>query len=178
VNGVIAPLLYADSDEAIFQVPSTTMPGSAAVFVNSPSGRSAPAPVAVTASAPAVFQLTGRAVAINANGQVNDSVDPAPPGSNLLVYLTGIGPAAPEPTDGVPAPAMPAVATLPATATIGALNAPVQSLSLTPGLVGVAQAILQVPALAASDYQLIITVNGIPSAPATVSIGPAPPAPK
>jgi uncharacterized protein (TIGR03437 family) len=50
----------------------------------------------------------------------------------------------------------------------------VQSLSLTPGLVGVAQAILQVPALAASDYQLIITVNGIPSAPATVSIGPAP----
>jgi uncharacterized protein (TIGR03437 family) len=73
---------------------------------------------------------------------------------------------------------MPAVATLPATATIGALNAPVQSLSLTPGLVGVAQAILQVPALAASDYQLIITVNGIPSAPATVSIGPAPPAPK
>jgi uncharacterized protein (TIGR03437 family) len=178
VNGVIAPLLYADPDQAIFQVPSTTTPGSAVVFVNSPSGRSAPASVAVTAAAPAVFQLAGRAVAINANGQVNSSVDPAPPGSNLLVYLTGIGPAAPEPADGVPAPATPAVATLSATATIGALNAPLQGLALTPGLVGVAQAIVQVPALTASDYQFIITVNGVASAPATLSIGALPPAPK
>lgn len=178
VNGVIAPLLYADSDEAIFQVPSTTMPGSAVVFVNSQSGRSASVPVAVTAAAPAVFQLAGRAVAVNANGRVNSSVNPAPAGSNLLVYLTGIGPAAPEPADGVAAPDTPALATLSATATIGALNAPLQRLSLTPGLVGVALAIVQVPVLASSDYQLIITVNGMPSAPATVTIGTLPPAPK
>jgi uncharacterized protein (TIGR03437 family) len=178
VNGVIAPLLYAGPDQAIFQMPSTTTPGSAAVFVNSPAGRSASAPVALTAAAPAVFQLAGRAVAMNADGEVNSSTNPARSGSNLLVYLTGIGPAAPEPTDGVPAPDAPAVATLSATATIGALNAPVQSLSLTPGLVGVAQAVLQVPTLTASDYQLIITVNGVPSAPATVSVGAAPAVPK
>ena len=178
VNGVIAPLLYADSDQAIFQVPSTTTPGSAAVFVNSPSGRSASVSVAVTAAAPAIFQITGRAVAINADGQVNSSANPAPSGSNLLVYVTGIGPAAPAPIDGVPAPSTPAIATLSATATIGALNASLQGLALTPSLVGVAQANLQVPVLTASDYQLIITVNGVPSAPATVSIGPAPPAPK
>jgi len=109
---------------------------------------------------------------------VNSSANPAPSGSNLLVYLTGIGPAAPAPIDGVPAPDTPALATLSATATIGALNAPLQGLALTPGLVGVAQAILQIPTLTASDYQLIITVNGVPSAQAIVSIGAAQPAPK
>ena len=132
----------------------------------------------MAAAAPAIFQIIGRAVAINAGGEVNGSTHPAQSGSNLLVCLTGIGPAAPAPIDGVPAPETPALATLSATATIGALNAPVQSLSLTPGLVGVAQAVLQVPSLTASDYPLVIPVNGVLGLRATVTIGPATPAPR
>jgi uncharacterized protein (TIGR03437 family) len=42
---------------------------------------------------------------------------------------------------------------------------------LTPYFVGLAQANLGVPQLAAGDYPVVITVNGVSSAPALLSIG-------
>ena len=74
-------------------------------------------------------------------------------------------------TDGAGSPANPLAQTvLPYSATIGGVNAPVQWLGLIPGYVGLAQANIQVPKLAAGDYPLVITVNGVASAAATVSL--------
>jgi uncharacterized protein (TIGR03437 family) len=174
VNGVISPLLYADSGQVVFQMPSTTLTGGAEVRVGSPSGMSASATVTVSAAAPAVFRFAGRAMAVNEDGRLNMPGYPALPGSTLLVYLTGIGPATPAPNDGSASTDTPSIATLSATATIGGFNAPVQLLSLAPGLVGVAQALLQVPNLPLGDYSVIITVNGAASSPALVSVGPTP----
>ena len=95
-------------------------------------------------------------------------------GSTLLVYVTGIGPVSPAVNDGEAAPsAPPAAATLAATARIGAADAPVKSLTLTPGTAGLAQAAITVPALAAGDYPLVITVDGVASQTAMVSVIPA-----
>jgi uncharacterized protein (TIGR03437 family) len=89
----------------------------------------------------------------------------------MVVYLTGIGSLTTTPLDGVGAPVSPlAKATLSATATIGGADAPIQFLGLTPYFVGLAQANIQVPGLAAGDYPMVITVNGVESAPAIVSI--------
>jgi uncharacterized protein (TIGR03437 family) len=173
VNGVIAPLLYGDPSQIIFQVPSTTVPANATVLIDSPSGLSSAATVAIGVAAPGVFQVSGHAIAVNADGRVNSSAYPAASGSSLLVYLTGIGAVAPAPNDGSAAQGPPAFATHPATATIGGLNAAVQPVALVPGLVGVAAAVIQVPTLGAGDYPLIITVNGVASAAATVSVAPA-----
>jgi uncharacterized protein (TIGR03437 family) len=171
VNGVIAPLIYADPEEAIFQLPTTTTPGSAEVFVNSPAGASAPASVTVSPAAPALFQASGRAIAVNADGSLNMFGHPAAPRSHLLVYLAGIGPVTPAPNDGAASPDPPAAATLPATASLGGVNAPVQQLSLTPGMVGIAQAVVQVPELWEGSYPLVITVNGRASVAAAVFVG-------
>jgi uncharacterized protein (TIGR03437 family) len=63
---------------------------------------------------------------------------------------------------------------LPFSATIGGVNAPVQFLGLTPTLVDLAQANIQVPALPTGDYPLVITVGGVSSVPATVSVAASP----
>lgn len=89
----------------------------------------------------------------------------------IVVYLTGIGSLTNTPLDGAGAPLAPlAQATLSATATIGGANAPIQFLGLTPNFAGLAQANLQVPQLAAGDYPVVITVNGVASAPAMLSV--------
>jgi uncharacterized protein (TIGR03437 family) len=89
----------------------------------------------------------------------------------IVVYLTGIGSLTTTPLDGAGAPVSPlARATLSATATIGGADAPIQFLGLTPYFVGLAQANLQVPQLAAGDYPVVITVNGVASAPAMLSV--------
>lgn len=96
---------------------------------------------------------------------------PAPVRSILVVYLTGIGTLTTTLGDGQPAPASSlAEAALPASATIGGVNAPIEFLGLTPGYVGLGQANIQVPKLAPGDYPLIITVNGRASAAALVSV--------
>jgi uncharacterized protein (TIGR03437 family) len=96
---------------------------------------------------------------------------PAPAGSLIVAYLTGIGPLSATPADGTAAPLSPlSQAILPFSATIGGVDAPVQFLGLTPTLVGLAQANIQVPALPTGDYPLIVTVGGVSSAPATVSV--------
>ena len=89
----------------------------------------------------------------------------------IVVYLTGIGSLTNTPPDGAGALLAPlAQATLSATATIDGANAPIQFLGLTPNFAGLAQANLQVPQLAAGDYPVVITVNGVASAPAMLSV--------
>jgi uncharacterized protein (TIGR03437 family) len=172
VDGMTCPLLYADGSQINFQIPSEIQPGSGTVFVTSASGISQEFPVTVDAASPGIFQYgQNRAVATNGLGPLNSPESPAPAGSVIVAYLTGIGPLSATPADGTAPPLNPlAQAILPASATIGGVNAPVQFLGLTPTLVGLAQANIQVPALPTGDYPLVIAVGGASSGPATVSV--------
>jgi hypothetical protein len=92
----------------------------------------------------------------------------------ITVYLTGQGAVSNPVTDGTAPPTSPlSSATATATATIGPLNAPVQFLGLAPGFAGLGQANIQVPALPTGDYPLVITVSGLVSASAVISISGA-----
>ncbi|MGC9946080.1 MAG: cellulase family glycosylhydrolase [Bryobacteraceae bacterium] len=173
VNGFYSPMLYTDSGQINFQVPFEAQAGGATVLVRSPLGMSLEYPLTIDAASPGIFQMDGnRAVATDSSGTLLTADHPAPAGSVIVVYLTGIGSLTTTPLDGAGAPVNPlARATLSATATVGGDNAPIQFLGLTPYFVGLAQANLQVPQLAAGDYPAVITVNGVASAPAILSIG-------
>jgi uncharacterized protein (TIGR03437 family) len=172
VDGMTCPLLYADGGQINFQIPSGIQPGSGTVFVTSAPGISQEFPFTIDAAAPGIFQYgQNRAVATNGLGPLNSPESPAPAGSVIVAYLTGIGPLSATPADGTATPLLPlAQALLPASATIGGVSAPVQFLGLTPTLVGLAQANIQVPALPTGDYPLVIAVGGVSSGPATVSV--------
>jgi hypothetical protein len=128
--------------------------------------------VTVTTAAPAIYQYgTNRALAQNASGSLNADSAAAAAGSYITVYLTGQGAVSNPVTDGTAAPLSPlSTANATATATIGALNAPIQFLGLAPEFAGLAQANIQVPALPSGDYPLVVTVGGFVSASAIVSV--------
>jgi uncharacterized protein (TIGR03437 family) len=173
IDGYDSPMLYAGSGQINFQVPFEVQAGAATLLVRSPQGMSVEFPLTIAAAAPGIFQISGSyAVATDASGTLLTADHGASPGSVIVVYLTGIGSLTNAPLDGAAAPSNQlARATLAATATIGGVNAPIQFLGLTPNYVGLAQANLQVPQLAAGEYPIVITVDGVASAAAIVPVG-------
>jgi len=174
VQGVQAPLYYVNTTQINFQVPSGLKSGQASVVVHATGGTSSSYTITVISEAPAIFQYgNNHAVAQNNDTahSLNSSTAPAAAGSVITVYLTGQGPVDNPVTDGLATPASPiSTATASATATIGPQNAAVQFLGLTPDNVGLAQANIQVPALPNGDYPLVITVGGIVSTSAVISV--------
>jgi len=85
--------------------------------------------------------------------------------------MTGQGPVSPSVATGAAAPSSPlSNATAPASATIGGQNAPIKFLGLAPGWVGLLQANIQVPNLSFGDYPLIVTIGGVASTSALVTV--------
>jgi uncharacterized protein (TIGR03437 family) len=73
--------------------------------------------------------------------------------------------------DGAPAPSSRlSRSTLPATATIEGVKAQIGYLGLAPGFVGLVQANIQVPQLAPGYHPLVITVGGVASNSALVTV--------
>jgi len=176
VNGVQAPLFYVSPTQINAQLPFEIQPGTAQVVVNTCGSSSSAMPVNVTTSAPSVFQTaSGHASAQNLpDYSINDSAHPAKPGSVVIVYLTGIGPVTNQPATGNVAPAsgVPiSTATLPYAASIGGQPAPVTFLGLTPGYGVLAQANITVPIVPAGEQPLIISVGGVASKSAAISVG-------
>ena len=84
---------------------------------------------------------------------------------------TGAGPFDNPVADGVPTPSLPlSRAALPASATIEGAHAPIAFLGLTPGFVGLVQANIQVPKVSAGDHPLVITIGGVRSNSALVTV--------
>lgn len=172
VGGTAAPLLYVSPTQINFQIPSSVKAGQANVVVTGPGGTSTTYSFTVTAAAPAIFQYgTNHALAQNAGGTLNSESAPAAAGSVITVYLTGQGAVSNPVTDGTAAPLSPlSNASATASATIGPASAVVQFLGLTPEFAGLAQANIQVPSLPSGDYPLVITMGGLVSASAVVSV--------
>ena len=172
VAGVLAPLLYVSATQINFQVPSATAAGEIDVVVNGPGGAGAAFSFTVTGEAPALYQYgTNHALAQNQDGSLNSDSSPAATGSVITAYLTGQGAVSNSVTDGTAAPDSPlSYASAAATATIGPLSATVNFLGLAPGFAGFAQANIQIPVLPTGDYPLVITIGGLVSASAVVSV--------
>jgi uncharacterized protein (TIGR03437 family) len=172
VNGNAAPLAYVSEEQINFQVPYALTAGTVTIQVQALTGTSNSFTATVVAQSPSIFQYgVNHAVAQNSDGSLNARNARAPSGSVITVYLTGQGSVDNPVPDGNQTPSSPlATATGQATATIGASNAPVRFLGLTPGFVGLAQANIEVPSLPQGDYPLIIKVGGYVSASALISV--------
>jgi uncharacterized protein (TIGR03437 family) len=170
VNGTEAPLTYVSAQQINGQVPSAVLTGPASILVRV-SGVSAAANVSINAVAPGIFtSADGQAAALNQDGSVNQPESPAAPGSVVSVFFTGSGVVKGWPEDGAAAPAPPVLLTSQVTATIGGMDAPIQFAGLAPGWVGLSQINLQVPALKAGTFPVVIAIAGSASNPGNLSI--------
>jgi uncharacterized protein (TIGR03437 family) len=173
-----APLLYVSPTQVTFQVPwefqgvtgsrqtplSVTLNGQpAASLLLSP----------FPAAAPGVFETNAQhqAAALDASSLLIGPANPAPAGSAVAIYCTGLGPVNVPQTDGVPAPldqlaytdSVPVV-------TIGGENAQVLFSGLTPGSAGLYQINVVVPNVPAGAQPLTVTVLNVASNTTTLSV--------
>jgi uncharacterized protein (TIGR03437 family) len=173
INGVAIPLLYASPTQINAQVPQAAALGTASIVVHAGSINLPPAVLTIQASAPSLFTLDGvHAAAQNQDGTINSPAAPAPPGSVLAVYCTGLGALDHPVQTGEAATSTPLSRTVqPVTATVGAQDAEVLFSGLSPGSVGLYQVNVQIPSMLAGDYPLGITIGGVTSGTALVSVG-------
>ena len=173
INGLPCPLLFVSPTQMNVQVPFEVPPGPAIAVLQLPDMPPAAIALNVNPAAPGIF---------------TNGIDQQPGLPNMQltslgragwlfpVYLTGQGPVAPSVASGAAAPVNPIAQTVyPVRATFGGRAAEVVSAGLWPGSVGVLQVEIRVPAMRAGSYQLVVTVNGVASNPATISV-PASPA--
>ncbi len=174
VNGEVAPLLYVSPTQINAQMPldvSTGQPVS--LSVTSGSAQSNAVTVGVIPGAPGIFEYgENRAIVQNPDYSLNSDANPAHPGEVVMAYLTGGGlvtPAGPLATGGA-APNGPSPTTLNYSISVAGQGVTQYYLGLSPGFVGLYQANFLVPQVAAGDYPLVITVNGVPSNAPLLSI--------
>ncbi len=173
VNGRAAAIGYASAGQLNVQVPPETGIGATRLVVTS-SGVAGPETLfAVTEAAPVIYSTSdSRAIAQNYDGGgLNSREAPVQAGKIIFLYVSGVGAVRGFPATGTITPSALFPATLPWSATIGGKPAAGLFLGLAPGLVGIYQANLVVPAeLTSGDQPVVITVAGASSAPALLAV--------
>jgi uncharacterized protein (TIGR03437 family) len=142
------------------------------VKVGTSSSNAVAANVPATAT-PGVFVAgANRAIVQNYPSYVTNSPSaPAPAGSVIIVYFTGGGPVQGGSVlvTGHAAPNQAFAVTEMSSATINGVAATLDYVGLTPGFIGLYQANIVVPKIAAGDHNLVITIGGTASPAALVS---------
>jgi uncharacterized protein (TIGR03437 family) len=172
VNGTAAPILYASPTQINAQIPFEASAGPATISVSVGAVAVGTASVTIQASAPGLFlEQQGAAAVLNQGGSLNSQSQPAPSGSVISAYLTGLGAVTPTVPTGAAAPTNQlSKVTGDVIATIGGVAATVEFAGLAPGFAGLYQVNLQVPQLAAGSYPLQVSVGGVASNTGTISV--------
>ncbi len=175
INGVLAPLYSMNANQINGQIPYETQTGPATAVITVNGSAPGLARFSVIPANPGILVFDGtRAVAVNADGQVNTASAPAAGDDIELLYLSGIGlPDQPVSTGAAAPSAEPlARAQYPYSITLDGQPVEVLYLGLAPGYPALAQANFRVPNLPPKDYALVVTINGIPSNSTLFTIGP------
>lgn len=172
VNNIAAPLYFVSPRQINFQLPALA-PGVYPVQVISGGQKAASGTIVVASAAPGVFtqnqQGNGQAAAINEDGRINgvappDNVPGATPrsaaarGSIIQMFGTGGGFTQSDPLSGWP-PSTAARTTLQPTAQVGGLPAEVVYSGTSPGLVGVWQINVRIPAIVSAGPQIPVVIT-------------------
>jgi uncharacterized protein (TIGR03437 family) len=156
INGRTAPVTFAGTGQANFQVPWEIPPGTASIKVSVSGVDSLPESAAVVASAVGLFSVIQ-----NQDYSLNLQSKPAAVGSYVTVYGTGGGMVNPAAVTGAAAPASPPASLVaPVTATIDGAAANVAFAGLTPGNVGLVQFNVQIPTMESGKHLIQISVGG------------------
>lgn len=173
VNGEAAPVFFANGSQINAQIPYDVPTDRPVSFSLSNAGTpSNTVLLSIRQAGPGIFTYSGnRAAALNQDYSLNTPTNPARVGDVVMAYLTGPGPVTPAVATGSAAPSDPlSRVTAPYSFTIGGSQAEVFYFGLAPGFVGLYQANLQVPTLAAGDYAVVSTVAGAASNGPLISI--------
>jgi uncharacterized protein (TIGR03437 family) len=177
VAGIAAPLFFVRHDQINAQIPYELAGQQyTEIEVEFQGRKSQKLALRVAEAKPGLFAAAagaGQAAALNQDSSVNSPQNPAPVGSVVQLFLTGQGAVSPPVPTGAVAPrAAPfPVPERPVRVTIGGLAAQVDFAGLAPGLVGVLQVNVVVPAeLAARDSAPVIVTIGNSPGPANVTI--------
>ncbi len=167
-NGQPAPVLYGSAGQ-INAVAPFELAGQSTVQVEvtQVNGQPLTKTVEVAATNPSIFAAnatgTGQGAILNADLSDNSASNPAPLGSVVAIYATGLGVTNPVSMDGVLTSVLsPPLVAQPVTVTIGGQSATVLYQGAAPGLVaGVSQINVQVPS----------NITAGPSVPITIAAG-------
>ncbi len=172
INGVLAPIFFVSRNQLNVQLPFEIQPGTAQIVVSRAVSASEVRSLDVAPAAPGLFQVSpNRAVVQNQDLSLNGPSNPAEPGSVIVAYLTGQGQVDNSVPTGHPAPVGPlARPVAAAAATMGGHAAELEFIGLTPGSVGLLQANVRVPTGVSGDVALVVSVGGVPSNPALVTV--------
>ncbi|MBV8819007.1 MAG: hypothetical protein JO022_11670, partial [Acidobacteriaceae bacterium] len=154
VNGTAAPLFYASPAQINAQMPIGIAAGTATINVKAGGSTVASTTITVQNTAPGIFVVgQNHAAALNQDGSVNSTAQPAAAGSVVVVYATGLGPVT-NPVDTGSAASVSVLSKVQArvTATVGGQDADVQFAGLAPGFAGLYQVNVVVPQLSPGDY--------------------------
>lgn len=161
---LVGTIIYESSNLINVMVPQgLSVSGTTPVEVVRNSIPSAPVPIAVAASAPGLFQNpNGALIALNKDGTVNSTGNPAHAGDYVVLYGTGGGPTPGENPNLVSVAAVPTPH--PASATVGGQSATVLYSGSAPGLIsGAFQVNLLLPAGLTGAQTVVITIGGASS---------------
>jgi uncharacterized protein (TIGR03437 family) len=177
IGGRIGYLLYVSDHQVNAIVPTAPsegadkfVPGNQELIL-SVRGKTTKTMVNIVDVSPGLFNVIDgrRAAAQNEDYTLNLPANPARPGSVLSVYFTGGGLAWGTPSDGYPASGANKLRAT-TTATVGGHPAEILYSGLAPGFVGLAQANVRIPDIPDGEYELVLTVGGLPSNPGVVSV--------
>ena len=173
-NSVTAPILYCEASQIDLIVPYEVSGFSSANIVVNYKGQQLTTQAQIASSAPGIFTAnasgTGQASALNADGTVNSSTNPALGGSVITLFATGEGPENPPGEDGVVDDRILRTPQLPVSLTIGGQNARVLYAGTGFGQVqGVMQVEALIPAGLTGAVPVVLTA-GTASSQANVTI--------
>ena len=168
-TNLLAPLFYAGAGQVNLQVP-WELAGQTQVALSATLGGRAGAAqiVNLAAYSPGIFSVnsqgTGQGDIFDLSYRLADSTNPAIAGSTFVqIYATGLGAVSNTPRSGSASPSSPlAETTTTPLVTIGGAPAPVFFSGLAPGLVGVYQVNVQVPAAASrgAAVPVVLSIGG------------------
>ncbi len=155
-DGVPVPLMYVAENQINAAAPySLNNKTTTSIVVVYNGVSSAPLTTQIVPSAAALFTADssgkGQGAILNQDSTPNSPYNPAPAGSVVTVYATGMGATTPQGNSATPV--------LPVAATIGGQAAKVVSANAAPGVIGLLMATVQVPASAHSGSSIPITLQ-------------------
>jgi uncharacterized protein (TIGR03437 family) len=161
-NGVPVPVLYASPSQLNVQIPYEVS-GQVNLQVNTPNGSSFSS-IQVTPLAPSI-------IAVAVQNALCTPANPAQQSGSVIIYATGLGPAAsPVATGQAATVASPMVA--PVEVWLGSIALRPTYAGLAPGLAGVSQINFVIPAsLQDGVYFLRVTAGTASSQPQSLSVG-------
>ncbi len=163
-EGVAAPLLYVSTRQINLVVPySVASKLRVRMEIEANGVKSDPYLLGVAASGPGVFTMDssgrGQAAALNEDGSLNSSRNPAKKGSVIMIFGTGEGQTEPGGEDGMLAAVPLPKPVLPVTVKIGGADAEVLYAGPAPGFAGLMQVNARIPTNAAAYAELVVWVG-------------------